>query len=195
MNLNVVFITLIVFSAICVKHASPQSGSSGSRNRSSSSIPYSPGSWKAGIPYEAHLVGLFTASSELPVFHEVIKPALDLAVEEAERRYPLIKFKISLRRGSNDCQRNYAGAYAAEEFYVRKVDAFIGPACSLALDAVGRMASYWNVPIFTAGGIGVEFSNKALFSTLTRLSFSLGEFYFLSVDKVFHEKLCCLSVV
>jgi hypothetical protein len=141
------------------------------------------------------LVGLFTASSELPVFHEVIKPALDLAVEEAERRYPLIKFKISLRRGSNDCQRNYAGAYAAEEFYVRKVDAFIGPACSLALDAVGRMASYWNVPIFTAGGIGVEFSNKALFSTLTRLSFSLGEFYFLSVDKVFHEKLCCLSVV
>lgn len=174
MNLNatVISVCIIIF-VMHVSHASPQA-----RNRTSEKIAYSPGSWKAGIPYEAHLVGLFTASSELPVFHEVIKPALDLAIEEAERRYPQIKFKISLRRGSNDCQRNYAGAYAAEEFYLRKVDAFIGPACSMALDAVGRMASYWNVPIFTAGGIGAEFSNKGLFSTLTRLSFSLGMYFF-----------------
>jgi atrial natriuretic peptide receptor A len=72
------------------------------------------------------------------------------------------------------CEKNYAGALAAEEFYLRKVDVLIGPACSVALDTVARMASSWNIPIFTAGGIGAEFSNKALYSSLTRLSFSLG---------------------
>lgn len=144
------------------------------RNRTSIRTTKNPALWKTGVPYEVHLVGLFTSSSELPVYHEVIKPTIDLAIEEAERRYPLLKFKISMRRGSTSCEKNYAGAFAAEEFYVRNVDAFIGPACSLALDSVGRMASYWNVPIFTAGGIGAEFSNKQLYSTLTRLSFSLG---------------------
>lgn len=37
------------------------------------------------------------------------------------------------------------------------------------------MASYWKVPIFTAGGISAQFANKQLYSTLTRLSFSMGE--------------------
>lgn len=126
--------------------------------------------------YEAHLVGLFAATSELPIYHNIIKPTLEMAAEEAERRFPRIKFKVSVRKGERTCEKNYAGALAAEEFYLRKVDVIIGPACSVALDTVARMASYWNIPIFTAGGIGAEFSNKHLYSTLTRLSFSLGMF-------------------
>lgn len=35
------------------------------------------------------------------------------------------------------------------------------------------MAAYWRVPVFTAGGIGVEFNDKNIYSTLTRLAFSL----------------------
>lgn len=130
----------------------------------------------ASVPYEAHLVGLFTGSSELPIYHNLIKPALEMAAEEAERRYPLIKFRVSVRKGLKTCEKNVAGALAAEEFYGRKVDAFIGPACSVALQTVARMASYWNVPLFTAGGIAAEFADKTIYSTLTRLSFSMGSY-------------------
>lgn len=35
------------------------------------------------------------------------------------------------------------------------------------------MAGYWNVPIFTAGGFDASFSDKTIYPTLTRLSFSL----------------------
>lgn len=50
---------------------------------------------------------------------------------------------------------------------------FIGPACLYSLDIVGRLASFWNVPIFSAGGSSIEFNDKTLFTTLTRLSYSL----------------------
>ena len=128
----------------------------------------------SGKVYEAHVVGLFAATSELPIYHNLIKPTLDMAAEEAERRFPQIKMKVSVRLGQRTCERNLAGALAAEEFYLRKVDAVIGPVCSSALDSVARLASAWNVPVFTAGGIGSEFAAKHLYSTLTRLSFSLG---------------------
>ena len=38
---------------------------------------------------------------------------------------------------------------AAELFFREKVIAFLGPGCSLALDPVGRMAAYWNIPVIT----------------------------------------------
>ena len=38
---------------------------------------------------------------------------------------------------------------------------------------MARMAGYWDVPIFTAGGFDASFSEKTIYSTLTRLSFSL----------------------
>lgn len=51
---------------------------------------------------------------------------------------------------------------------------FSGPFLSgLALDPVARMASHWKIPVISSGGPHVQFSNKEIFSTLTRLSFSL----------------------
>lgn len=35
------------------------------------------------------------------------------------------------------------------------------------------MASHWRIPVISSGGPHVQFSNKEIFSTLTRLSFSL----------------------
>lgn len=153
-------------------------------------------------PYEAHLVALFASTSEIPMRFEAIKPALELAVEDVKVKFPAINIHLTIRRDDRPCDKNYAASFAAEEYYknkysqvsrvpgntssklygtlspqdLRPVSAFIGPACSLALDYVARLASFWNVPIFTAGGIGVEFSNKQLYSTLTRLSFSLGNY-------------------
>lgn len=157
-------------------------------------------SYTSQKPYEAHLVGLFAATAELPLRFEVIKPALDLAIEDVAKKFPAINIHLTMRRDERTCEKNYAASFAAEEYYknkfsgvsrslrntssksygllshhdLRPVNAFIGPACSRALDYVARMAAYWNVPVITAGGIGVEFANKKLYSTLTRLSFSLG---------------------
>lgn len=55
----------------------------------------------------------------------------------------------------------------------------------LALDPVARMAAHWRIPVISSGGPHVQFSNKEIFSTLTRLSFSLtnlGSF----VNQTFH---------
>lgn len=156
--------------------------------------------------YEAHLVGLFVSSSELPIFLEVMEPTLEMAVEVANGKYQNLNISLSMKSASSTCRSNRAGAIAAEKYYRSinsnhsnhddwdgkigktgrkgQVSAFIGPACSLALDSVARMASYWNVPILTAGGIDSKFSNKRLYRTLSRLSFSLGK-SFLSLSEVF----------
>ena len=123
---------------------------------------------------DVHIVMIMAQQAELPVSFEVVKPALQLAIEKVQNFYPHIRFRLVARKDDKPCVSNVAGAIAAEEFYLRKVSAFIGPSCSLALDPVARMASYWNVPIFTAGGIGIEFSRKNIYTSLTRMTFSLG---------------------
>ena len=123
---------------------------------------------------DVHIVLLMAQQAELPIYFEVVKPALDLAIEKVQRLYPHLRFYLIARKDDRPCISNVAGAIAAEEYYLRKVSAFIGPSCSLALDPVARMASYWNVPVFTAGGIGVEFSKKNTYTSLTRMAFSLG---------------------
>ncbi|KAI1289818.1 Receptor-type guanylate cyclase gcy-8 [Halotydeus destructor] len=131
------------------------------------------------------IVGLFVASSELPIYQEAMEPVLQLAADEAMRRNPNLNISVKVRKGSNSCQANHIAAYAAEAYYQDGVSAFIGPACSMALDSVARMAAYWNVPLFTAGGISLEFANKRLYSSLTRLSFS--------VDRISHFVVKVLS--
>lgn len=126
--------------------------------------------------HDAHLVGLFVSSSELPIFLEIMKPTLEISVEAANKKFPQLNITLSIESASSTCKSNRAGAIAAEKYYQGHVSAFIGPACSLALDSVARMASFWNVPILTAGGIDSKFSNKDLYRTLSRLSFSLGKF-------------------
>ena len=44
----------------------------------------------------------------------------------------------------------------------------------LALDPVARMAAHWHIPVISSGGPHVQFQNKEIFTTLTRLSFSLN---------------------
>ncbi len=124
--------------------------------------------------FDATVVCIMTQQAELPVYFEVVKPALQLAINEAHRRFPHLRFNLVARKDNNPCLNSFAGALAAEEFYLREVSVFIGPACSFALDPVARMASYWNVPILTGGGIGVEFSRKNYYTSLTRMAFSLG---------------------
>ncbi|XP_054159951.1 atrial natriuretic peptide receptor 3-like [Oppia nitens] len=122
---------------------------------------------------DVHILLLMSQQAELPVFFEVVKPALQLAIDRVKVMYQNLRFKLIARKDDRPCHSNVAGAVAAEEFYLRRVDVIIGPACSMALDPVARMASYWNIPIYTAGGIGIEFSRKNTYTSLTRMAFSL----------------------
>lgn len=141
-----------------------------------------------------NFVLVISDQNELPVYYEMIKPTLEIALKDVARKYPHLKFNLVPIKDHNKCADNVLGALAAEKYYTSKVrknkkkilltdflklqvNVFIGPICTYALDAVARMASYWNVPVFTAGGIGVEFSNKRTFTTLTRMSFSLGRIF------------------
>jgi len=123
----------------------------------------------------ATLVAIFVNQTELPVSLDVVKPALQLGIMEANRRYPNLKFDLVIREDSRSCMNNYAPVFAAEEYLLRKVNAFIGPVCTYALDPVARMASYWNIPLLTVGGVGVPFSKKNIYTSLTRLAFALGK--------------------
>ena len=125
-------------------------------------------------PFPVRIVGIFVADSELPYTLELAKPAIDIAVEKAKQLYPLTKWEEAVfRNGSSRCTANHAGVFAAEEYHLRHVSVFIGPSCGLALDPVARMAAQWKIPVISSGGPHVQFQNKKIFSTLTRLSFSL----------------------
>lgn len=134
--------------------------------------------WKASIndPHRStvNFVSLISNQNELPVQFEIFRPTLEMAIADVRKKYPHIQFDLATVYDDHECQDNVLGALAAEKFYTSQVSAFIGPICSLALDPLSRMASYWNVPVFTPGGISFEFSNKKTFSTLTRMAFSLG---------------------
>ncbi|GFT06654.1 atrial natriuretic peptide receptor 3 [Nephila pilipes] len=125
--------------------------------------------------YEANIVAIFVSESELQLNVESLQAAVILGVEEVNKLYPHIQFNLKLKNDSNKCFDSYAGVLAAEEYYRSRVSAFVGPACSRALDPVSRMASYWDVPIYTAGGVDTLFSLKHIFSTLTRVSFSMDQ--------------------
>ncbi|KPM04974.1 atrial natriuretic peptide receptor 1-like protein [Sarcoptes scabiei] len=135
---------------------------------------------------QIHLILLSSNQNELPVSFQILKPTLDMAIKEVTKKYPHLNIHLVPVYDNNLCQDNVLGALAAEKYYTSQVSAFIGPICSTALDPVSRMASYWNVPVFTAGGIGFEFSNKKTFTTLTRMSFSLDRVSHFLI-KIFQE--------
>lgn len=123
-----------------------------------------------GRPFKLNVASIFVRQRDLTVYYEIAKPAIDLAVEECNRKYKnFIHVSSIVRNDSELCSATYAPSLAGEEYYLKNAMAFIGPACLYSLDIVGRLASFWNVPVFTAGGSSVEFNDKTLFTTLTRL--------------------------
>ncbi|CAN8023791.1 unnamed protein product, partial [Ixodes persulcatus] len=97
-----------------------------------------------------------------------------LSLPQVRALYPHIGFELVSRRGYTSCINNYAGNYAAEEFFGGGVTAFVGPGCSMAVDSVGRLASYWNVPVCTAAGVGAQFEDRTIYGTLVRLALTIN---------------------
>lgn len=127
-------------------------------------------------PFKTIISSIFVRQSNLTVYYEIVKPAIEMATEQCNRRFEgYLHVQSNILNDSRHCFYTVAASLAAEQYYMYGTHAFIGPACIFALDNVARMASYWNIPIFTAGGSSVEFNDKTLFTTLSRLSFSLGK--------------------
>ncbi|VDM53668.1 unnamed protein product [Angiostrongylus costaricensis] len=61
-------------------------------------------------------------------------------------------------------------AVGADMYHVKKVRAFIGPYCNAELDAVAKMATFWNIPIVGYMASSNTFADKSIYKTLARVS-------------------------
>ncbi|CAB3409839.1 unnamed protein product [Caenorhabditis bovis] len=71
----------------------------------------------------------------------------------------------------NGCGESYEGvAVAADMYHLQKVKAFIGPYCNAEMDAVARMAAFWNIPITGYMAASNALADKNAYPTLSRIS-------------------------
>ncbi|CAI2351204.1 unnamed protein product [Caenorhabditis sp. 36 PRJEB53466] len=69
------------------------------------------------------------------------------------------------------CGESYEGvAVAADMYHLQKVKAFIGPYCNAEMDAVARMAAFWNIPIIGYMAASNALADKNAYPTLARIS-------------------------
>lgn len=123
--------------------------------------------------FVADIVSILYSRTGDPSDMEFNEAGMNIAVDKVNKQYEHIEFNIQFRVPGSKCSANKVGVIAAKEYHNGRVTAFLGPACSYALDPVGRMASAWNIPVYTTGGIGITFSNKDDFPTLTRMASNL----------------------
>ncbi|WKY04725.1 hypothetical protein Q1695_005606 [Nippostrongylus brasiliensis] len=64
-------------------------------------------------------------------------------------------------------------AVAADMYHLQKVKVFIGPYCNAEMDAVARMAAFWNIPIIGYMAASNSLSDKKAYPTLARVSVAI----------------------
>uniref|UniRef100_A0AAV2IWI7 Receptor ligand binding region domain-containing protein n=1 Tax=Knipowitschia caucasica TaxID=637954 RepID=A0AAV2IWI7_KNICA len=114
-----------------------------------------------------------------------VLPALRMAQEDLARRGLLLGRTVILRNFSTEnpavglCAESRAQVVAVDVKMNLRPDVFFGPGCVYPLASVGRFASHWRLPLFTAGGSAFGFDNQDEYSTIVRSGPSttkLGEF-------------------
>uniref|UniRef100_A0A914QE74 Receptor ligand binding region domain-containing protein n=1 Tax=Panagrolaimus davidi TaxID=227884 RepID=A0A914QE74_9BILA len=69
------------------------------------------------------------------------------------------------------CGESFEGvAVGADMYHKQNVKAFIGPYCNAELDAVSKMAAYWNVPIIGYMSSSNVYADKTIYKTQARVS-------------------------
>ncbi|KAI6239704.1 Guanylate cyclase [Aphelenchoides fujianensis] len=69
------------------------------------------------------------------------------------------------------CGDSFEGvAVAASMYHVEKVRAFIGPYCNTELEAVAKMASFWNIPVISYMPTTTALNDRTIYKTLARIS-------------------------
>ena len=119
---------------------------------------------------------LLMTNSTFPVDLPRVGPAIDKGIEEVRIRYG-INFVPVVRNYSVWCTRaRYTSpGYLADLYYKDDVRAFIGPACSYAVQSSGRLAEYLRVPMVTGLGDLTERnpSEDDMFETTIILSYNI----------------------
>jgi hypothetical protein len=119
---------------------------------------------------------LLMTNSTFPVDLPRVGPAIDKGIDEVRNRFG-INFDPVVRNYSVWCTkaRYTSPGYLADMFYKENVRAFIGPACSYAVQSSGRLAEYLRVPMVTGLGDLTERnpSEDDMFETTTILSYNI----------------------
>uniref|UniRef100_A0A915CU52 Receptor ligand binding region domain-containing protein n=1 Tax=Ditylenchus dipsaci TaxID=166011 RepID=A0A915CU52_9BILA len=69
------------------------------------------------------------------------------------------------------CGESFEGvAVGADMYHQQNIKAFVGPYCNTEMDAVSKMAAYWNVPIIGYMASSNVFSDKTIYKTMARVS-------------------------
>ncbi|KAI6192045.1 Guanylate cyclase [Aphelenchoides bicaudatus] len=69
------------------------------------------------------------------------------------------------------CGESFEGvAVGADLYHQQNVKVFVGPYCNTELDAVAKMAAFWNVPIIGYMASSNVFADKTIYKTLARVS-------------------------
>ncbi|KAI6175896.1 Guanylate cyclase [Aphelenchoides bicaudatus] len=77
-------------------------------------------------------------------------------------------FEIISKSGCGDAFEGVA--VAAQMYHQDGVRAFIGPYCNTELDAVAKMASFWNIPVISYMPTTTAMVDRTIYKTLARIS-------------------------
>ncbi|KAK1174289.1 atrial natriuretic peptide receptor 3-like isoform X2 [Acipenser oxyrinchus oxyrinchus] len=100
-----------------------------------------------------------------------VRPAIDYALKSINSNESLNSgFNFKVHYNNSNCG-NQALFSFVERSFQKKPDVVLGPVCEYAAAQVVRMASYWNIPILSAGALASGFgTKKAEYTHLTRVS-------------------------
>lgn len=119
---------------------------------------------------------LLMTNSTFPVDLRRVGPAIDMGVEEVRGRYD-IEFNTVVANYSVWCERAryIAPGYLMDMYFYQNITAFIGPACSYAVETSARVAEYLRVPLVTGLGDLVirKPEQEDMFQTTAILSYNI----------------------
>ncbi|KAI6225442.1 hypothetical protein M3Y99_01337100 [Aphelenchoides fujianensis] len=86
------------------------------------------------------------------------------------------------------CGESFEGvAVGADMYHQQNVKVFIGPYCNTELDAVAKMAAFWNIPIIGYMASSTAFSDKTIYKTLARVSLRTTNSLSLATSSLLHH--------
>ena len=119
---------------------------------------------------------LLLTKSEFPVDIQRVGPAIDKGIEDVQTKYGItLKPYVSNYDGWCTDARYTAPGNMAKLYYQQNVQAFIGPACSYAVETAGRLSEYLRVPMVTGLGDLVfrKPAERDMFRTTVILSYNV----------------------
>ena len=98
------------------------------------------------------------------------RPAFEIAREEIEADENLLRnYSLEFDYRDSNCSDVYGPLEGIDMYANKEVDLFIGPFCDYAVAPLARFASYWEIPIMTAGGLVESLNDKTMYRLLTRM--------------------------